>query len=169
MLAALLRDAQRLFALPGVQHVQNIHPLVVHFPVALLPAAALVYWLAFLARREAWQWTGLWLLILGVLGAGAAVASGWYAAPGVMLAPSVKENLLVYHKWIMVATLALSTALVLWAALARPMPRRWRGLFLVLLLVMVGVAAKGADYGARMVYDYNAGGYACSQPIEFSQ
>lgn len=25
----------------------------------------------------------------------------------------------------------------------------------------------GADYGAGMVYDYNAGGNACSQPIEF--
>jgi len=27
----------------------------------------------------------------------------------------------------------------------------------------------GADYGARMVYDYNAGGNACSQPIEFTK
>lgn len=164
----MVREAQRLLALPGVQHIQNIHPLVVHFPVALLPAAALIYWLALLARREAWQWTGLWLLGLGVLGAAAAVATGLYAAPGVMLAPSVKEHLLIYHKWIMLSTLALSVALALWAIAARPMPRRWRGLFLALLLVMVVLVAKGADYGARMVYDYNAGGYACDQPIEFN-
>ncbi len=165
----MLRAVQHLFALPGVQHIQNIHPLVVHFPVALLPAAAMVYWLAFLTRREPWQWTALWLLALGAAGAAVAVATGLYAAPGVMLAPSVKEHLLVHHKWIMVATLALSAALALWAATARPMPRRWRGLFLVLLLVMTALIAKGADYGGRMVYDYNAGGYACSQPIEFSQ
>lgn len=169
MLAALLRDAGRLLALPGAQHVQNYHPLVVHFPIAFLLAAALVYWLAVLGRRESWQWAGLWLLILGVLGAGAAVGTGLYAAPGVMLAPSVKENLLVYHKSIMLAVLGLSAALTLWALSARPMPRRWRGLFLVLLVVMAGMIAKGADYGGRMVYDYNAGGYACSQPIEFNQ
>jgi len=28
---------------------------------------------------------------------------------------------------------------------------------------------KGADDGGRMVYDYNAGGQACGQPIEFTQ
>ncbi len=169
MLAALLRDARLIFALPGVQHLQNIHPLVVHFPLALLPAAALMYWLGLFARRESWQWTGLWLLILGVLGAAAAVSTGLYAAPGVMLAPSVKQNLLAYHKSIMLAVLGLSAALTLWALVARPMPRRWRALFLALLVVMVGMIAKGADYGGRMVFDYNAGGYACSQPIEFSQ
>ena len=27
----------------------------------------------------------------------------------------------------------------------------------------------GADNGARMVYDYNAGGNACSQPIDFTK
>jgi uncharacterized membrane protein len=168
VLAALFRDAQRLFALPGVQQLQNIHPLVVHFPVALLPAAALVYWLAFLTRRQSWRWTALWLLIFGVLGAAAAVATGLYAAPGVMLAPSVKENLLAYHKWIMIAVLGLSTALALWALIERPMPARWRGLFLALLIVLVGLIVKGADYGGRMVYDYNAGGYACPQPIDFT-
>jgi hypothetical protein len=38
-------------------------------------------------------------------------------------------------------------------------------IFLGLLVVM----SFGADYGARMVYDYNAGGDACSQPIEFKK
>jgi hypothetical protein len=27
----------------------------------------------------------------------------------------------------------------------------------------------GADYGARMVYDYNAGGRACPQPIDYKE
>ena len=169
MSADLLREARGLFALPGVQHLQNIHPLVVHFPIALLWAAALMYWLGFVARRESWQWTGLWTLVLGALGAVAAVGSGLYAAPGVMLAPSVKTALLVYHKRIMISVLILSVALALWAAVARPMPARGRGVFLAMLVVVAALIAKGADYGGRMVYDYNAGGSACGQPIEFSQ
>jgi uncharacterized membrane protein len=158
-----------LFVFPGVQHLQNIHPLLVHFPIALLSAATLMYWLGFLARRESWLWTGLWTLVLGALGAAAAVGSGLYAEPGVMLAPSVKTALLANHKRIMIAVLILSALLALWAMAARPMPARGRGVFLATLVVVVALIAKGADYGGRMVYDYNAGGNACGQPIEFSQ
>jgi uncharacterized membrane protein len=158
-----------LFVFPGVQHLQNIHPLLVHFPIALLSAAALMYWLGFLARRESWLWTGLWTLVLGALGAAAAVGSGLYAEPGVMLAPSVKTALLANHKRIMIAVLILSALLALWAMAARPMPARGRVVFLATLVVVVALIAKGADYGGRMVYDYNAGGNACGQPIEFSQ
>jgi hypothetical protein len=49
------------------------------------------------------------------------------------------------------------------------MPVRGRGAFLAMLVLVAALIAKGADYGGRMVYDYNAGGYACGQPIEFSQ
>ena len=169
MLANLLRAAGRQLPLHGAQHVQNIHPLVVHFPIALLLTAAMAYWLAFLARRESWQWTGMWLLILGVLSAAPAVGTGLYAAPGVMLAPSVKTALLAYHEWLMIGVLILSALLALWVILARPMPARGRVVFLALLVMLAGLIAKGADYGGRMVFDYNAGGYACGQPIEFSQ
>ena len=169
MLGDLSGALARLVQFPGAQHIQNIHPLIVHFPIALLFGATLAYWLGFLARRDGWQWSAFWMLLLGVLGAAAAVASGLYSAPGVMLAPSVKAALLAVHKRIMLAVLALSAILALWALAARPMPVRGRGAFLVALLVLCALIAKGADYGGRMVYDYNAGGYACGQPIEFSQ
>lgn len=155
--------------LPGAQHLQNIHPLVVHFPVAFLFGAAVLYFLAWCAQRESWAWSGLWLLGLGALGAAVSVATGLYAAPGVMLAPSVKEHLLVYHRSLMSAVLALSFALALWAWAARPMPAKGRAGFMLLLLLLLGLLAKGADYGGRMVYDYNAGGDACGQPIDFTQ
>ena len=169
MVADLLRPAAHLFSFPGAQHLQNIHPLVVHFPIALLFAAALTYWLGVFARRESWLWSGLWMLVLGAHAAAAAAATGLYAAPGVMLALSVKTALLTSHKRMMIAVAILSAALALWAIAARPMPVRGRGAFLAMLLLVAALLAKGADYGGRMVYDYNAGGYACGQPIEFSQ
>jgi uncharacterized membrane protein len=153
--------------LPGVQHLQNIHPLIVHFPIALLFGAGLLYLLAWLAKRESWAWTGLWLLALGTLGAAAAVATGLRAAEGVMVALSVRDHLLVNHERIMLGVLALSVVLLVWALLARPMPRKGGGVFLLLLLVLLAGITLGADYGERLVYDYNAGGNACSQPIDF--
>ncbi len=156
--------------LPGAQHVQNIHPLIVHFPIALLFGAALLYVLAWLAPRwESWGWTGLWMLGLGTAGAAAAVASGLYAADGVMVAPSVRDRLVLNHEHIRIGVLGLSVILFIWAWIARPIPRRGGLVFLFLLLVLLGALTVGADYGGRMVYDYNAGGNACSQPIEFSQ
>jgi uncharacterized membrane protein len=155
--------------LPGLQHLQNIHPLVVHFPVAFLAGAALLYVLAWLAGRESWAWTGLWLLALGTLSAAVAVGTGLYAEPGVMVARSVRMALLAPHKRFMLGTLGLSAVLTIWAGVDRPFPARGRLAFTVLLLVLVAGLSKGADYGARMVYDYNAGGEACGQPIDFTR
>ena len=155
--------------LPGADHIQNIHPMLVHFPIALLPAAALVYCLAIAGRRDGWAWVALWMLVLGALGAAAAVASGLRAAEGVMVAISVKEHLLYPHRNLMLGVLGTSAGLSLWALWARPMPSRGRYAFVAMLLIMVALIVKGADYGGRMVYDYNAGGNACGQPIEFSR
>jgi uncharacterized membrane protein len=155
--------------LPGVQHLQNIHPLIVHFPIALLPVAALFYLLAWLTGKENYGWMALWLLGLGVLGAAAAVASGLYGAEGVMVAPSVREHLLVNHERIMLGVLGLSIVAWVWALIARPMPRKGGVVFLILLAILSAGLSAGADFGLRMVYDYNAGGDACPQPIQFGQ
>ena len=155
--------------LPGVQHLQNIHPLVVHFPLALLPGATLFYVLAWLARRESLAWTALWLLLLGTASAAVAAGTGLYADEGVMVDPTVRVELLDHHKVWMLVTVGSSAALLAWALAARPFPARGRGIFVLALLAVLAVMAHGADYGGRLVYDYNAGGSACGQPIEFTK
>jgi len=155
--------------LPGVQHLQNIHPLVVHFPIAFLVGAALFYFLSWIFRNQTFSNTAFLLLIVGTLAAGAAVGTGLYGEEGVMVSRSVRENLLERHEELMLATLGVSFALAIWAVMAKPFPKKNRLLFLFLLLVLLGIMTIGADYGARMVYDYNAGGDACSQPIEFTR
>lgn len=154
--------------LPWAQHLQNSHPLFVHFPIAFLYGAALLYFLAWAAGKPEWAWTGLWMLTLGALSAAAAAGTGLYGAEGVMVARSVKANLLIYHKYIMLGVLALSITLDAWAIASRPMPARGRIYFLALIVVLVAGITLGADFGGRMVYDYNAGGNACGQPIEFT-
>ena len=86
-----------------------------------------------------------------------------------MVDPTVREQLLDPHKLWMPSTLGLSAALTVWALAGRPFPARGRGAFVLLLLVLLAVMAHGADYGGRLVYDYNAGGNARGQPIEFTR
>jgi uncharacterized membrane protein len=155
--------------LPGVQHLQNIHPLVVHFPIAFLAGAALFYFLSWVFQNQTFATTAFLLLILGTLAAGAAVGTGLYGEEGVMVSRSVREHLLEAHEKLMLVTLGLSIVLTAWALIARSFPKKKRLLFLFLLLVLLGIMMVGADYGARMVYDYNAGGDACSQPIDFTR
>jgi len=155
--------------LPGVQHLQNIHPLVVHFPIAFLTGAALFYFLSWIFRNQTFSNTAFLLLIVGTLAAGPAVGTGLYGGEGVMVSRSVREHLLNTHEKFMLTTLGVSIGLATWAIAARSFPKKGRFLFLLLLLALLGIMTMGADYGARMVYDYNAGGDACSQPIEFSK
>lgn len=155
--------------LPGVQHLQNIHPLVVHFPIAFLVGAALFYFLSWIFRNQTFAMTAFLLLILGTLAAGAAVGTGLYAEEGVMVSRSVREHLLELHETFMLVTLGLSIVLSVWALIARPFPKKGKWIFLLLFLILLGIMTVGADHGARMVYDYNSGGSACSQPIEFKK
>jgi uncharacterized membrane protein len=154
---------------PGVQHLQNIHPLFVHFPIAFLVGAALFYVLAWIFPRTSLASTAFSLLILGAISAAVTVGTGLYAEEGVMIARSVREHLLETHEELMITTLSLSVALAAWAAAARPFPRKGRVFFMLGFLALLVVMSLGADYGARMVYDYNAGGDACSQPIDFTK
>ena len=154
--------------LPGLYHLQNIHPLVVHFPVAFLMGAALFFILAWIFNSDRMAFTAFMVLILGTIAAGAAAGTGLYAEDGVMVSFSVREHLLDHHEQLMLATLGVNVVLLIWAIFARPFPKKGRLFFILLFLVLIGMMTVGGDYGARMVYDYNAGGNACSQPIEFT-
>lgn len=151
------------------QHLQNIHPLVIHFPIAFLIGAAFFYFGAWIFKKEDFAGTAFLLLIVGALSLVASVATGLYAEQGVMVALSVRENLLKPHKNYMLGTLGICLILTFWALIARPFPKKGRILFLLLFLTMVGLMAIGADFGGRLVYDYNAGGNACRQPIQFTK
>ncbi len=155
--------------LPGAQHLQNVHPLVIHFPIAFLIAATLFYFVAWIAKKEDFAKTGFWILLLGALSLAVSVGTGLYAAQGVMVHLSVRQNLLLPHKRLMIFTSAIWAIATIWAVFTRPFPQKGRILFLVLLLAAVATMTIGADYGGRLVYDYNAGGNACCQPIKFNR
>jgi uncharacterized membrane protein len=155
--------------LPGASQLQNYHPLLVHFPIAFIYGASLLYFLAWITASEKLQWTALWMLLLGALGAAAALTSGFYAAPGLMVAESVRHELLRHHKHLMVTASIVTGALTVWAIATRPMPTRGRYVFLLGLIAVMYLIAAGADLGGEMVYTYNAGGSACAQPIDFKK
>jgi uncharacterized membrane protein len=155
--------------LPGASQLQNYHPLLVHFPIAFIYGASLLYFVAWITASEKLQWIAMWMLVLAALSAGLTLVSGFYAAPGLMVSESVRDELLAHHKHLMVSASILTGVLTLWALASRPMPTRARFLFMAGLIALMVLIAAGADLGGEMVYGYNAGGSACPQPIDFKK
>jgi len=67
--------------LPGAEHLQNPHPLVVHFPIAFFYGAAMLYFIAWIARRDSIAWIAFWMLALGLMAGIVAVAEAGDAMP----------------------------------------------------------------------------------------
>jgi uncharacterized membrane protein len=64
-----------------------------------------IYFLAWILHSEILEWVGLWLLGLGMAAAIVAVSTGLWASTGVMVAPSVRTHILVYHERLMLTVL----------------------------------------------------------------
>jgi uncharacterized membrane protein len=139
--------------LPGLHSLLNLHPLFVHFPIALW-SGALVFEIVAVARaNEDWHRTAARSLYLGTIAAIFAVLTGWRAERsvppfgGAHDAMSVHETLMLF-----------ATTLAGWLCIVSLLKPRISGmaqkLFLAGLVVLVILVGIGADRGAEMVYRY---------------
>src|SRR5882672_8760106 len=101
--------------LPGVQHLQNLHPLTVHFPIAFLMGAALLYGVSWIWPNDKREWAAYWLLLLGFWACNVVAATGFYAYWEVTLSDTVRQRLASPHMVWMVVTLLITIGLTSWA------------------------------------------------------
>lgn len=130
----------------------RLHPLAVHFPIALLLVAVLVEFLRIRREDKKPSPTLLLLLSLGALGAAFATLSGWTLEERAPHGSAVAQTIF-FHRWIGVGTagFALIGALFAWAARwgeAAWLATIYRG---CLLLAALGVIA-GGYLGGELVY-----------------
>jgi uncharacterized membrane protein len=141
----------------GAQELINLHPLFVHFPIALLLASAASYFLGTVFRKEELFTAGKWTLYLGTVAAALTVWTGLQAASTVSHGAGVHE-LMIIHQYFGYVILGLSVILSLWLLISKAhMPGKGRFLFLILLFVLTGLVAQSADFGGRMVFQHGVG------------
>jgi uncharacterized membrane protein len=138
--------------------MESPHPLVVHFPIALLLTSLLLDGLALVFQRPTTHRVALWNLALGTLGAGVAVWTG-YRAADIAKHTFESHQVMELHRKLGLTTLILGALLVAWRLWRRDrVSRRTRACMLLLMGVMAGTLAFGAHLGGRLVYEFGVGG-----------
>jgi uncharacterized membrane protein len=136
-----------------VQTMGALHPLVVHFPIALLLTAA------FLELVSVWikDHPGLRFaiavnLLLGTLGAVVAATLGWLDAAHIGLEPDLKP-VLAWHRWLgtSVAVCSLITA-ALWFRFIRTQKAGGIGIYRIALWLLAIVLGITGHLGGLLVY-----------------
>jgi uncharacterized membrane protein len=133
--------------------VGRLHPLLIHFPIALVIAAATAEGAAALTGNEGWRTMAVRNIRIGALLAAFAAAAGWRLA----LAPGNDSSaLLAWHRWVgtTAAVATVAAALATPRAGSRAVPHRWMyqiALFTAAALVAVtghlgGLLVWGADF-----------------------
>jgi uncharacterized membrane protein len=137
----------------------HLHPMIVHFPIALIIIGFLSDLAGAVTKRQFFTNAGLYLITLGSLGSIAAYLSGDMAGDGVTETGALGTALEIHEG---AATLALWTMIVLASlritlALTKKMTgwRQWA--MVALLAVGVGTIARTGYYGGELVYKHAAG------------
>lgn len=130
------------------------HPMLVHFPIALLIAGVLFEFIAIVVRRDRTKPSvaGLACVTIGALGAGAAAWAGWLNADLETHGRGVAD-LMETHRWLGIvaaslAGVALIGGLIGMTGKARAMTAVYR----IALVLAAGTVGAAGHWGGSMVY-----------------
>lgn len=130
-----------------------IHPMLVHFPIALLFASVALDWLGYWLRRPGFTRAGFYTLALGALSAGLAALAG---PDHVVGEPAV--SLLAWHQLFALLTVVLAVALVAIRFFAVDgLTGRGALGYLGATLVLLAVVSLTGYYGGEMTYHQGVG------------
>lgn len=143
-----------------MEFLAQYHPQIVHFPIALLMAYFLFEILTAIFKKEYLSKGAHLLLLLGVLGALAAVLTGKQAEEAFDYFNKQSSALLEEHQdwatitlWYFATVLGVRTVLVIKKVFSAKM----QYLFVVLAAIGAFFVFQTGDHGGKMVYKYGIG------------
>jgi len=150
--------------LPGLKAILNIHPMFVHFPIALWLGALVFEALAVALGSDEWHRTAARILYLGTLAGAVTIFTGIAAEKSVPPGPAMV--VVGIHETLMMITTSVAVGLSLFAlAFRRNFTATFRKYLLAGLIVMAILMTMGADRGAQLVYEYGtAVDWSTAQP-----
>jgi len=133
-----------------------LHPLLIHYPIALLPLAWLADLLATLFRRDGLRTTGLFLFIVGTLGAGGAWWTGRVrAAEGAEMLEFTGqlEQVVARHQTLATVSSISAGVLLLWRIGRHgKMAGKELTVYLIAALILSGLVVTTAYFGGWITH-----------------
>jgi uncharacterized membrane protein len=140
--------------------IPSWHPLIVHFPIALVLCGTGAFFAARLVRQMPLAATlatlGTWNLCLGGAGVVCAFASGLAATMNLQLGEEARHALALHVKWAATASFFV-LLLAVWRAAGARQEARPSGLFLAGLIVASAALIATAYRGGLNVYLFGIG------------
>lgn len=140
--------------MPGLFNMDNIHPLLVHFPIAFLSAFFALDVVGTLVKKQSWRNVASWLLYFGAIAAVFTVIAGFMAASSVAHGEEV-HAIMERHEHLGVSVLSIAILLSAWRLKSGGIIQGGaNSFFLVLAALLCVLMMLGADLGGLMVYKY---------------
>ncbi len=140
--------------------VPGWHPVVVHFPLALVVTATALLSAARILRREDHVATlamvGTWNLCLGAVAAMFALATGLAAVFGLHVGLAAHQSISLHLKWAIFTTVAL-LLLAVWRGAGGAQNSRPSWIFILMLAVMTAALIVTGYRGGENVYRHGVG------------
>ena len=128
----------------------ELHPLIIHFPISLLSSGFLFDFLSYLLKKKSLEFAGWWNLILGLVSALCAIVTGLIAdygsKPGLMDAPfPIYTN----HGSLQILALCVFVVLLFWRGLLQgTLPQKPK--MVLLYFSITGIAVTILFYGSHL-------------------
>ena len=136
----------------------SLHPLVVHFAIALLLVGPAMDTVGLLLRRESLLLTGRWNVIIGAVMLALAELSGFTSSTELTNTSQAGQALLNLHLGLGYVCIAIWLPAALWRALSpQLLPLKFRTLYLTLSYTGAALVLAQAALGTALVYRHGVG------------
>jgi uncharacterized membrane protein len=132
--------------------VGRLHPLLIHFPIALVIAAALAEGAAIVTADESWRTVAIGNVRAGAVFALLATIAGWRLA----LAPEMEVSpLLEWHRWLGTVAAGAVLAAALATGVVRRRPAVGMHIYRIALFTAGTLVAVTGHFGGLLVWGAN--------------
>jgi uncharacterized membrane protein len=128
--------------------IGRFHPLLVHFPIALILIAAIAELICLATRSPGWHTVAVANVRAGAAFAAASAGAGWVLASSHIIEAS---SALEWHRWLgLIAAIAAIMAALMTVKIDHI--RKWPGLYRVALFSAAAFVAVAGHFGAVLVW-----------------